>query len=140
MSVRPVLAVAAAALVTVAVFAEPAAAHTAVQPTAAGVYTLSAGRLGAIVAALLALTGVCVGGLALAHSAGRVRTGPGRRGAVMALAAGLTGMALGGLVAATASGGLGTGNGLGGALVALVLGLTGTALGGLALARARRTG
>ncbi|MEU1663094.1 DUF6223 family protein [Streptomyces sparsogenes] len=47
-------------------------------------------------AALPALTGVCVGGLALAHSAGRIRTGPGRRGAMTALAAGLTGMALGG--------------------------------------------
>lgn len=140
MSVRPVLAVAAAALIGGVVLAEPAAAHASVQPAAAGVYTMSAGRLGAIVAALTALTGVCVGGLALARSTGRIGTGPGRRGAVVALAAGLIGMALGGLVAATASGGVGTGNGLGGAIVALMVGLTGAALGGLALVRSRRTG
>lgn len=110
---------------------------------AAEVFDMSLGRLGATVAALLALTGVLVGGRALARS--RPRTGTaaatdrGRHGAVVALVAGLTGTALGTLVAMTASGGLGTGNGLGGALVALVVGLTSTALGGLALARSRRT-
>ncbi|MFG2847144.1 DUF6223 family protein [Kitasatospora sp. NPDC048296] len=121
-------------------FAEPAAAHTSVHPVAVSVYTLSAGRLGAIAAATPALTGVVVGGLALARSTGRIGAGPGRRGAVVALLAGLTGTALGALVAATASGGLGTGNGLGGACVALLAGLTGTALSGRALTRSRRAG
>ncbi|MFG2910216.1 DUF6223 family protein [Kitasatospora sp. NPDC048286] len=138
MSVRSVLAVAAAVVAGGVVFAEPAAAHASVQPVAVSVYILSAGRLGAIAATLLALTGVVIGGLALARSTGRIGTGPGQRGAVVALLAGLTGTALGALVAATASGGLGTGNGLGGAFVALLLGLTGTALGGLALTRSRR--
>ncbi|MFC4607275.1 DUF6223 family protein [Streptomyces maoxianensis] len=140
MSVRSVLAVTAAALVGGVGLATPAAAHASVQPAAASVYTMSAGRFGAIVAALLALTGVVIGGLALARSTGRIGTGPGRRGAVVALVVGLIGMTLGGLVAATASGGLGTGNGLGGAVVALMVGLIGMALGGLALTRSRRTG
>ncbi|GAA3521313.1 lysophospholipid acyltransferase (LPLAT)-like uncharacterized protein [Streptosporangium album] len=119
--------------------ASPAAAYVSVQPDPVSVYAMSSGRLGAIVAALLGLTGVVIGGLALARFAGRIGTGPGRRGAIVALVAGLIGMALGGLVVATADGGLGTGNGLGGGLVALLLGLTGMALGGLTLARSRRT-
>ncbi|WP_331766267.1 DUF6223 family protein [Embleya sp. NBC_00896] len=132
------------------VLAAPAAAHVSVQQSAAGVTDLSAGRLGAIVAALLGLTGVVIGGLALARSTGRVRTGSGtgfragtgsgRNGAIVALAAGLIAMALGGLVVATSDGGIGTGNGLGGAFVALVVGLIGMVLGGLALARSRRAG
>ncbi|MFG2004201.1 DUF6223 family protein [Spirillospora sp. NPDC048911] len=137
MSVRVVLAVAAAALIGVFGLAGPATADAAVQPAAAGVYDMSAGRLGAIVAALLGLFGMVIGGLALARPAGRV--GSRRGGATMALVAGLIGVALGGLVAATAEGGLGSGNGLGGAYVALIVGLIGMALGGLALARSRRT-
>ncbi|MFE9203262.1 DUF6223 family protein [Micromonospora sp. NPDC007230] len=140
MSVRHLLAAASAALLGAVGLAEPAAAHVSVQPAAVSAYTLSAGRIGAIVAALLALTGVVLGGLAMARSAGRIGGGSGRRGAIGALALGLTGMVIGGLVVATADGGLGTGNGLGGGVVALVVGLIGVALGGLTLARSRRIG
>lgn len=123
------------------VLAAPAAAHASIQPVAAGVSDMSPGRLGAIVAALLGLAGVVIGGRALARSAGRPGAGgTGRNGAVVATLAGLIAMALGGLVVATSDGGLGTGNGLGGAYVALIVGLIGTVLGGLALARPRRTG
>ncbi|CAM5659358.1 DUF6223 family protein [Streptomyces purpurascens] len=109
--------------------------RAAVEPTAADVYDMSAGRLGAVAAGVLALIGVVVGGLALARPTGRFGTGTGRRGAATALTAGLLAMVLGALVAATADGGLGTGNGLGGAFVALIVGLIATALGGLALTR-----
>jgi hypothetical protein len=118
--------------------AASAAAHVSVPSTAANVYAMSYGRLGASVAAVLGLIGVVIGGLALARPAGRVGTASGPRGAILALAAGLIAMALGGLVVATSAGGIGTGNGLGGAIVALVVGLIATAVGGLALARARR--
>jgi hypothetical protein len=109
------------------------------EPAAVSVYTMSPGRVGAIVAGLVGLIGVVIGGLAL-RSAGRIGTGSGRSRAIVALVAGLIGMALGGLVVATADGGIGTGNGLGGGIVALVVGLIGLVLGGLALARSRRTG
>lgn len=99
---------------------------------AADVYSMSAGRLGAVAAALTGLAGVVAGGLALVRG--------GRNGAVVALVAGLIGVTVGGLVTATADGGLGTGNGLGGAIVAVGVGLVGAALGGLALVRARRIG
>lgn len=122
------------------VLAAPAVAHVSGQPAAASVYAMSSGRLGATVAAVLALTGVVIGGLALARPAGRFGTGSGRLGTIVALAAGLIGMALGALVVATSNGGIGTGNGLGGAVVALVVGLIAMVLGGLALARSRRAG
>ncbi|MFG3498761.1 DUF6223 family protein [Streptomyces sp. NPDC047928] len=150
MSVRYVLAVAGGTLIGGAGLAVPAAAPPAVHPAsdAAGVsvqqvaataYDLSAGRLWALVAALVGLTGLVIGGLALARPTGRVGilSGP-SRGAV-AVAAGLISAALGALVAATSAGGVGTGNGLGGAVVAVVLGLIGMVLGGLVLARSRRT-
>src|SRR5688572_25342408 len=78
---------------------------------AATAYTMSAGRLWAVVGGLLALTGVVIGGLALARPASRIGTGSGRLGAAAALIAGVLGMALGGLVVATSDGGVGTGNG-----------------------------
>jgi hypothetical protein len=115
------------------------AAHVSVQQAAVSAYTMSPGRLGAMVAALLGLAGVIIGGLALARSTGRLRTGPGRRGATAAQVMGLIGIALGGLVVVTADGGLGTGNGLGGGIVALVMGLIGVVVGRLALARSRST-
>ncbi len=138
-SVRRVLALVGAALLSIFALAAPAAAHASVQPAAASVYTMSAGRLGATTAAVSGLLGVIIGGLALARPAGRFGTGNGRLGAIVALAAGLIAMALGGLVVATADGALGSGNGLGGGIVALLVGLAAMALGGLALARARRT-
>lgn len=131
---------AAAALVGGFGLAAPAAAHVSVQPAAASVYTMSPGRIGAIVAAVVGLIGAVIGGRALARSAGRLGTGNGRRGAIVALVMGPIGLVIGGLVVATADGGLGTGNGLGGGIVAMMVGLIGMALGGLALARSRRTG
>jgi len=103
---------------------------------AADVYTMSAGRVGAIVAAVLGLAGVVIGGLALARPAGRF--GVKRLGGVISLTTGLICMALGALVVATSDGGIGTGNGLGGAYVALVIGLVAVVLGGVALVRSRR--
>lgn len=136
-SVRLVVAATAAALLGGIGLAAPAAAQVSAQPAAAGVYTMSAGRLGASVAAVLGLAGVIVGGLSLARANSRIGTGNGRLGAV-ALAAGLVGMALGGLVVATSDSGIGTGNGRGGAYVALAVGLVAAILGGLTLARTRR--
>lgn len=119
------------------VLASPAAAHASIQ-TAASADTMSAGRVGAIVGALLGLAAVVVGGLALARATGRIRTGPERNGAVAALVAGPVAMVIGAVVVATADGGLGTGNGLGGGIVALLVGLAGTVLGRLALSRSGR--
>ncbi|MEU5949012.1 DUF6223 family protein [Micromonospora sp. NPDC047465] len=140
MSIRHMLAAAAAALLGAFGLAAPAAAHVSAQPVAASVYTMSAGRLGSSVAAVLGLIGVIIGGLALARPTSRIGTGNGRGGATVALVAGLIGVALGGVVVATSDSGIGTGNGRGGAYVALVVGLISIVLGGLALARTRRTG
>ncbi|MEV0973941.1 DUF6223 family protein [Microtetraspora glauca] len=139
MPVRFVLAVAGAALISFGL-AAPAAAHVLIQPDpAASAYTLTAGRLWSLVAALLGLAGAVIGGLALARSAGRNGTGNGRRGAIVALVAGLAGAVIGGLVVAAADGGPGTGYGIVGGFVALAVGLIAMVLGGLALARSRRT-
>ncbi|MFF1417835.1 DUF6223 family protein [Streptomyces sp. NPDC058280] len=139
-SVRLPLAAAGAALLGVFVLAAPAAAaHVSAQPSAASIYTMSAGRLGATTAAVLGLIGVVIAGLALARPTGRFGTDNGRLGANTALAAGLIAMALGGLVVATSDGSLGTGNGLGGAIVALIVGLIAMALGRRALARSRHS-
>jgi hypothetical protein len=113
------------------------AAAVGLGPAAVSGYAISSGRLGAIVAGLLGLIGVAIGGQAL-RQAGRFGAGSGRRG-IVALAAGLIGMVLGGLVIITAEGGIGTGNGLGGAIVALIMGLIAVAIGGLTVARSRRT-
>jgi hypothetical protein len=138
MSVRFVLAV-AAALIGGFVLAAPAAAHVLV-PDPVSAYALTAGRLWSLVAALLGLAGVVVGGLALARSTGRIGTGTGRRGAIVALMAGLAGVVIGGLVVAAAEGGPGTGYGIVGGYVALGAGLIAMALGGLTLVRFRRAG
>jgi uncharacterized protein DUF6223 len=138
-SVRPLLAAVGTAQLGGFVLAAPAAAHVSAQPSAASVYTMSAGRLGATTAAVLGLIGVVVGGLALARPTGRFGTVNGRLGVNVALAAGLIAMALGGLVVATSDGSLGTGNGLGGAIVALIVGLIAMALGGRAIARSRHS-
>ena len=103
-------------------------------PIAADPYGLTSGRAWASAAAVLALAGAVLGGLALSRAAGR----PGR--SVAALLLGAFGVVAGALVVGTADGGLGTGNGLGGGVVALALGLTGIVLGGIGLARARRAG
>jgi hypothetical protein len=135
-----VLTVAGAALIGGFGLAAPAAAHVSAQPIAASVYTMSAGRSGAVAAGMLGLTGVIIGVLALARPTSRIGTGNGRLGATMALAVGLIGIVIGGLVVATSDGGIGTGNGRAGGYVAVVIGLIGMILGGLALTRSRRTG
>ncbi|MGV9754912.1 DUF6223 family protein [Streptomyces tricolor] len=140
MSVRSVLAVSAALLLGGFLFAEPAAADPSVQPVAASVSTVSAGRAGASLSALVGLLGAVNGALALTRPAGRgrVRAWARRNGAVTALTAGMVAVVVGAVVAATADGGLGTGNGLGGAYVAMVLGLLALTLGSLARSRSRR--
>jgi hypothetical protein len=90
---------------------------------------LSLGRIVAIVAVLVGLTGAVIGG----------RAGNRRHRAIVALVLGPIGFVIGGLVVATADGGLGTGHGFGGGIVAMAVGLIGMALGGLALVRSRRT-
>lgn len=119
--------------------AAPAAADVSVQPAATRVYGMTPRRLWATTAAVLALVGGVIGGLALRRSAGGIGTGHGRSGAIVALVAGLIAVVNGGLNLAVAKGGLGTGNGVVGGAAALVLGLIAMALGGLALARSRRT-
>ncbi|GAB1819757.1 DUF6223 family protein [Herbidospora sp. RD11066] len=97
-----------------------------------GAYTLTGGRVWSLVAALVALAGAVMGGLALS------RAPRDRRGTVVALVTGPVGVVVGGLVVATAEGGPGTGSGIVGGVVALVLGLIATTLGTLAMARNRR--
>ena len=109
------------------------------EPAATTVYGVTPRRVWATTAAVLALLGAVIGGLALARPASRFGTASGRLGAIVALTAGLIAAVNGGLNLAIANGGPGTGNGVVGAAAALVLGLTGTALGGLALARSGRT-
>ncbi|MEU2060680.1 DUF6223 family protein [Streptomyces sp. NPDC013455] len=117
--------------------AAPAAAHVSAQSAAVDAYTLTTGRLVGTAAALVALAGVVIGGLALARMDGRIGNGKGR--AVVSLVAGLTGMVVGALNLAVADGGPGTGNGVVGGASALVLGLIAAVLGRLALTRANRT-
>ncbi|MBZ9598886.1 DUF6223 family protein [Streptomyces erythrochromogenes] len=116
-----------------------AATDATLHTVAADVYTVSIGRIGAIVSALIGLLGSVGGALALARTTGRGRvlTWTRRNGSVTALLAGSLAVAIGAAVAATAEGGLGTGNGLGGAYVAILLGLAAVLLGGLARSRTR---
>jgi hypothetical protein len=104
-----------------------------------GAIGITSGRARALVAVVVGLISLVVGGLALARSAGRIGTGNGRAGAIVALVLGLIGMVLSVLHLAQSTGGFGTGSGRAGAIVALVLGLIGMNLGGLALARSRRS-
>jgi hypothetical protein len=97
-------------------------------------------RLRAIVAVVVGLISVVIGGLSLARSAGRFGTGNGRAGAIVAAVVGLIGIVLAALHLANSTGGFGTGNGRAGALFAIVLGLIGMVLAGMAQARSRRTG
>jgi uncharacterized membrane protein len=130
-------AVIAAALFAGLVHAVLVAAHLS-EPAATTVYGLTARRVWASMAAVLALVGVVIGALALARPVRRVGVAPEPFGAVLALAAGLIAAVNGGLNLAIANGGPGTGNGVVGAAAALVLGLIAAAVGGLALSRGRR--
>ena len=132
-------ALAAAALFGGLVHAVLVAAHVS-EPAATTVYGLTSQRLWATTAAVLALVGAVIGGLALARPASRFGTTSGRLGAIVALVAGLLAVVNGWLVLAIANGGPGTGNGVVGGAGALVLGLIAMAEGGLFLARSRRTG
>jgi hypothetical protein len=131
-------ALTAAALFGGLVHAVLVAAHVS-EPAATTVYGLTLRRLWATTAAVLALVGVVIGGLALGRPASRFGTASGRLGAVVALVAGLMAVVNGGLNLAVADGGPGTGNGVVGGAAALVLGLIALALSGLALASCRRT-
>ena len=135
MSVRHLLTASGAGLLAVVGSATPAAAQLLVPLTGPGAYALTAGRFWSLVAALIGLAGVVVGGLALARPASRIGTR--RRGAIAALAAGLAGVIIGGFVVAGADGGPGSGSGIVGGFLAVVIGLIGTALGGTALGRCR---
>ena len=135
---RVIATLVAAALIGGVGLAASAAAQVSDQPPPVRVYTLTPERVAASAAAVVALIGAVIGGLALARSAGRAGAGYGRPGAIVALVMAPIGLIIGGLVVATADGGLGTGNGLGGGIVAMLVGLIGMALGGLALARSRR--
>src|SRR5881397_2362904 len=88
-------ALAAAALFGGLVYGVLVAAHVS-EPAATTVYGLTARRLWASTAAVLALAGVVIGGLALARSAGRIGAGNGRMGAIVALGAGLIAVVNGG--------------------------------------------
>ena len=66
-------------------------------PAAVTVYTMSPGRIGAIVAALLGLIGAVIGGLVVATADGGLGTGNGLGGGIVAMMIGLIGMTLGGL-------------------------------------------
>jgi hypothetical protein len=132
------MALAAAALFGGLVHTVLVAAHVS-KPAATTVYGLTLRRLWATTAAMLALAGVVIGGLALGGPASRFGTDSGRLRAIMALAAGLVAAVNGALNLAIANGGPGTGNGVVGGAAAFVLGLIALALGGLALARYRRT-
>ena len=113
------------------------AAHVS-EPAATTVYGLTLRRLWATSAALLALVGLIVGGVALARPVSRFGSASGPLGAMMALVAGLVAAANGGLNVAVATGGPGTGNGVVGGAAALVLGLAAAAIGWIALVRKRR--
>jgi hypothetical protein len=95
-SVRHLPAADAATLLDGFGLTTPAAAPVVAQSAAVDAYALTTGRVVGTVAALVALAGVVVGGLALARSARRISNG-GRRGAIVALVAGPTGMIIGGL-------------------------------------------
>jgi hypothetical protein len=129
-------AVAAAALFGALVHAVLVAAHVS-EPAATTVYGLTPRRLWATAAAVVALVGVLIGGLALARPASRFGTASGRLGAIVALVMGLIAAVNGGLNLAFANGGPGTGNGVVGGAAAFVLGLIALAIGGLALAHCR---
>jgi hypothetical protein len=125
---------AAAALFGGLVHAVLVAAHVS-KPAATTVHGLTPRRLWATMAAVLALVGVVIGGVALARPAGRFGIAAGRLGAIAALVVGLIASVNGGLNLALANGGPGSGNGVVGGAAAFVLGLIAVVLGGIALGR-----
>ncbi|MEV6752883.1 DUF6223 family protein [Streptomyces sp. NPDC051214] len=134
MSVRHLLTATAAAVLGGLVLATPAAAQVSVAADEGG-----SGRGGAMVAMVIALISVIIGGVALAQSAGRIGTGNGRGGAMVAPVVALIGMVVGVMQLTGSDGGVGSGNGRGGAVVALVIALIAIVLSGMVLSRTRRT-
>ncbi|WP_127505851.1 DUF6223 family protein [Actinoplanes solisilvae] len=94
---------------------------------------LTLDRVVATAAALIALAGAVIGGLALARPTTTVS-----RRSWAALIAGLVGALAGLAILATADGGPGTGNGVVGGYASIPLGLIAAVSGGLALRRSRR--
>lgn len=94
-------------------------------------------RLRALVAGVVGLASVVIGGLSLVRSR---RAGYGRAGAIVGGVAGLIGILLAVLHLLNSSGGFGTGNGRAGAIVAILVGLAGIILAGLTWVRSRRNG
>jgi peptidoglycan/LPS O-acetylase OafA/YrhL len=125
-------AVAAAAVFAGLVHTVLVAAHVS-EPAETTVYGLTPRRLWATAAAMLALVGVVIGGVALTRPVSRLRR------AILALGVGLLAAVNGGLNLAVASGGPGTGNGVVGGAVAFVLGMIAIAIGWVALTRSRRS-
>ena len=105
---------------------------------AAGDYGPDSDRFRAVVAALLALSSVAVGALALARVR-RIGQANVPALAIATLILGLTGAVVGVVHLADSEGGFGTGNGRAGAIVALLIAQVGINLGGVALGRSRRT-
>ena len=93
-------------------------------------YAVTGDRVLATTAAVVALTSVVLGVVAVARTR--------RRPAVVALVAGSVGLIAGLFVIATADGGPGTGNGIVGGFVAVPLGLAAVVLGSLASTRSAR--
>ncbi len=131
-------AVAAVALFGGLVYAVLMAAHVS-EPAGTTIYGVTARRLWATTAAVLALVGVVIGGLTVVRPASRSGIASGRLGAMVALVAGLIAAFNGALNLALANGGPGTGNGVVGGAAAFVLGLIALAIGGVAVGRFRRT-
>jgi hypothetical protein len=141
--VKQTLSIALAAVIAVILFsglvyAVLVAAHVS-EPADITVQGLTLRRLWASTAALLGLTGVIAGGLAVFRSTTDFTTTSVRFAASVAFGAGLLAAVNGGLNLALANGGPGTGNGVVGGAAAFVLGLIALALGGRALTHSRRT-
>lgn len=96
---------------------------------------VTAGRVRSMVAFLMGLISLIVGGIAFARSS-HPATGKVRTAAMIALVLGLIGLVLS-VVHLAGSTGFGTGGGRAGAIVALVLSLLGTVCGWLARSRSR---
>jgi hypothetical protein len=90
--------------------AASAAAQASGEAATVTAYTMTPERLAASLAAVVAMFGATVGGIALPRSGRRVGAGNGRRRAILAMIMGPIGAVIGGLVVVTADGGLGTGN------------------------------
>ena|SRR5688572_9746116 len=96
---------------------------------------ITPGRLTSVVAGLVGLISIIIGGIALTRSVRRAR---GAGLGSVALMMGLIGLIIASVHLARTTGGFGTGKGRAGAIVAIVIGLIGMILGGLGMSRFRR--